>query len=92
MIKEHLYGKQIRQPVNEQWGSGQQKTQIQPTEYTKDEQFVIACIRVAKKHGIGDPFRMAHAEGWTRDQWDAALASLETKQWEQLQRSKMIDN
>lgn len=37
-------------------------------------------------------FRMAHAEGWARDQWGAALARLETKQWEQLQHSKMIDN
>ncbi len=91
MIKEHLYGKQARERQGQQWGSGQQKTKVQPTEYTKEEQFVVACTRVAKKHRIADPFRMAHSEGWTRDQWDTALASLETKQWEQLQRSKIFD-
>ena len=85
MIKEHLYGKQIRQR------QGQQNTPTPPAEFTKDERFVIACLRVAQKHRIVDPFRMAHSEGWTRDQWDTARASMEAKQWEQLQRSRMVD-
>jgi len=46
-------------------------------EYSKDEQFVIACKRVAMKHRIGEPFRIAHAEGWTRDRWDTAVKEYE---------------
>tara|TARA_R110002111_G_scaffold244674_1_gene306925 strand:- start:11899 stop:12048 length:150 start_codon:yes stop_codon:yes gene_type:complete len=42
---------------------------------------------MAKKHRIADPFRMAHSEGWTREQWDKALESYEAKQWMRLQQS-----
>lgn len=82
MIKEHLYGKQVRERQGQQWGSGgreHRNVPVQPTEFTKDEQFVIACTRVAKKRRIADPFRMAHSEKWTRDQWDAAQANLEVR-------------
>ncbi len=95
MIKEHLYGKQIRERQAQQWGSGgngQQNTQAQSTEYTKDEQFVIACMRVAKKHRIADPFKLAREDGWTRDQWNTVLTSYEAKQFEQLQRSRGGEN
>ena len=96
MIKEHLYGKQVRQrqsqSENQQWGSGQQNGQAQSTEYTKEEQFVIACTRVAKKHRITDPFKLAREDGWTRDRWNTTLVSYEAKQFEQLQRSRCKEN
>jgi|GEM_PF-1768232 len=69
-------------------GSGSSKL----NQYTKEDQFVIACIRVAKKHRIANPFRMAHNEGWTRDRWDTALASYEAKQWEQLQHARRLSD
>ena len=80
MIKEHLYGKQIREREGQQWGREHRNTPTQPADFTKEEQFVIACIRVAKKHGIGDPFRMAHAEGWTRSKWDRVYAEFQQTQ------------
>lgn len=39
-------------------------------DYTDDERFMIACIRVAKAHRIKDPFVIAEKRGWTRMQWD----------------------
>jgi hypothetical protein len=91
MIKEHLYGKQVREPQGQQWGSGgreRQNTPVQPTDFTKDEQFVVACIRVAKKHRIGEPFKLAREDGWSRAQWDEALESYQARQWAQLQRMR----
>ena len=88
MIKEHLYGKQVHQRESQQWGSGHQKTPMQPTNFTKEDQFVIACIRVAKKHRIADPFKLAREDGWTRDRWNTVLTSYEAKQFEQLQQSR----
>lgn len=78
---------QSQEKNQQQWGREQQRTPKPSAELTKDEQFVVACIRVAKKHRIADPFRMAHSEGWTREQWDKALESYEAKQWMQLQQS-----
>jgi len=97
MIKEHLYGKQVHQRESQQWGGNAEMSQRQTqnhksVEWSKEDHFVLACIRIAKKHRIADPFRMAHSEGWTREQWDTAQASLEAKQWEQLQRSKCSEN
>jgi hypothetical protein len=83
LLKAHLYGVQKRAKVQERWGEwggsskkkGQSQTaaNVQRPEYSKDEQFVIACMRVAQKHRIGDAFRIAHAEGWTREKWDITV-------------------
>ncbi len=46
-------------------------------QYSKDEQFVIACLRVAQKRRIADPFRIAHANGWTREKWNSTVEQYE---------------
>ena len=46
------------------------------TEYTADQHFVFACLRVAKLHRIDDPCRIAEARGWARDTWEEALQGL----------------
>ncbi|MEL7485445.1 MAG: hypothetical protein AAFN41_13965 [Planctomycetota bacterium] len=43
-----------------------------PPAFSPDEQFIVACIRTANKHGL-DPFHVARqVRGWTRDEWDEA--------------------
>ena len=81
----------------ERWGgdaemssTGTQKPKS--VEWSKEDHFVLACIRVAKKHRISDPFKLAHEDGWTRERWNAALASYEAKQFEQMQRSRCEEN
>lgn len=90
MINEHFYGNQARQREGEQWGR-QRSFSSQPTEYTKDEQTVLACIRVAKKHRISDPFKLACEQGWTRDRWEKAHESYESKQFAQLQHARGVE-
>jgi|GEM_PF-4917888 len=77
----------VGNPKSGQWEkkNGQSKPEVNALgglggrpEYSKDEQFVIACMRVAMKHRIGDAFRIAHAEGWTRDRWDTTVELYET--------------
>lgn len=46
------------------------------TEYTADQHFVFACLRVAKLHRIDDPCRIAEARGWSRETWEEALRGL----------------
>jgi len=57
----------------------------------QEEHFVLTCIRIAKQKRIEDPYRIAKIKDWTRERWDAALASYEARQWERLQRSHMQD-
>ena len=80
----------------EQGGGGEEKRQggtqrLKSVEWSKEDRFVQACIRVAAKMRIEDPFRIAFKQNWKRDRWEKAFAHYEAKQWEQLQRSKMID-
>lgn len=48
-----------------------------------DERFVQACIITGRDHRI-DPFRIAQAQGWTRERWDEAkmvYEHAEKKRW-----------
>ena len=62
------------------------------TQFTKEDQLVLACIRIAKKHRINNPYKLAKENGWTQDQWDTALASYQAKQWKQMQESRSEEN
>lgn len=83
MLREHLHGSR------EQWGGGSPEDRgLEPLssnpqetgpQYTDDDRFALACIRVAKKHRI-DPWRIARENGWTRERWQQAFASYEDKQ------------
>ncbi len=42
----------------------------------EDQRFALSCIRVAKQHRV-DPFHIARARGWTREQWDDARMGYE---------------
>lgn len=56
-------------------------------QHAKEDHFVLACIRIVKKHRISDPFKLAKGDGWTRERWDTALARYQAKQWKQMQES-----
>ncbi len=81
-----------RRNQSQQWGGEQRKTPTRVAECTKEDQFVLACIRVAKRHRISDPFKLAHEDGWTRERWDTAFTSYQAKQWKQMQESQAIEN
>lgn len=51
----------------------------QQRELTKDEQFYILCLRIARQHRVPDPFYVAlHSpQKWTRDRWNVVKASAE---------------
>lgn len=85
-LKEHLYGP-ARERTRERWGGGRgtgqggNNPQDQNDEFSAEERFVIACIRVAQQHRIEDPFVIARrGKGWTREQWDEAYLSHQTSQ------------
>lgn len=79
----------------ERWGGDTKMGQInmqkpKSVAWSEEDRFVQACIRVAAKMRVDDPFRVAFKQGWTRDRWDQAFASYEARQWEQLQSSRAI--
>lgn len=87
-LKEHLYGP-AREETRQQWGGGGgvgenrpgSNPQDQADEFSADERFVIACVRVAQKQRIEDPFVIARqGKGWTRERWDEAYLSHQTSQ------------
>jgi hypothetical protein len=81
-LREFYNGPQRRERRDE-WGGEDQGRPPAPPAWTEDDKVVMACIRVAMKHRLDDPFRAAQqAKGWTRDQWDAALASYQNRQFE----------
>lgn len=96
MLREHLRGGRT------QWGgSGDPEgrgsdrlasaTPDSGDEYTDDERFVLACIRVAKKHRINDPWRIAREKGWTRERWERAYEHYESRQLEQVRLGAQCD-
>lgn len=83
-LREHFNGPQRRKD-QEQWGGKVHKQPPAPA-WTDDDRTVMACIRVAQKYRLDDPFRAAQqAKGWTRDRWDAALASYEQSRLSHMQ-------
>jgi hypothetical protein len=91
-IKAHLYGSTNKR---ERWGGQTQQGRGSPppeaTEYTDDERFVLACIRVANQKRIADPFDIARMKGWSRDQWDQAHAAYQQKQLDQWKQAETPD-
>ena len=64
--------------------------QLNSEEWSDEDRFVLACIRVAKKHRINDPFKLAREQGWTRQQWDTAMESYEVRQFAQMQHAHQL--
>lgn len=73
-IKEHLHGplRETRSEDPPSLGHGARSEDL-----GRDELFVVACVRVAKRQRIEEPFRIAEANGWTRQRWEETRTSLE---------------
>jgi hypothetical protein len=46
--------------------------------------------RIFGPYGIGDGFRIAHSEGWTRDRWDKTVEQYEATKFE-IRRAELMD-
>ena len=95
MLREHLTGPQQRAVHRERWAGNtaagrRGRAQPEPAEFTDEERFVLACIRVAKQHRICDPFEIVQAEGWTREKWDQAFNAFQNNQYERIRTSNPI--
>ena len=80
-LREHLNGPAgPRQSADEEQGGGRGEIdRPAPVEFTDDDNFVLACIRVGKDLRV-DPFRIAReAKGWTKDKWNDTRLQYELK-------------
>lgn len=86
-LREHLNGPSTREADRWRWGGdgsvgGRVQSRPEPEAFTEQEQIVVACIRVAKKHRL-DPAHVARkTKGWTRQAWEEAYDDFRRAQFE----------
>lgn len=80
-LRELNYGK--RETGRGVGGGACSKPLTRLSEYTDEDRFVIACIRVGQQHRC-EPFRIAQkAKQWPRSRWDEAHEAFQDKQRQQ---------
>ena len=75
-LREHLNGRPARAERELEGVGGVVRPKPIP-DYTRDQTFVLACVRVAKQHRGVEAFTIARAKGWDLERFEAVQAELD---------------